>query len=242
MTHDRSPFERPLAARLERMAGPEPHVDVAASVRAATTSSPRWRFPHMFSVTKLFVAGAVVAAFGGYLVLDVVDPSGGDVTPGAAMAGASCPEAAALLEARDSGSPADPSIVSRIRMEPFGEDGTVDEASTLDESDGYGRVGFPIEGIPVEAEDERLVGTFSGDITAHFFTEGEGYMIGPIAIDNEAGSWSGQVRGHIAEGAAQLTFELVGDGAYAGCAVSLHGGFDGPFDGIVFPALAIGNA
>jgi hypothetical protein len=61
-------FERRLAAELQGMVGPMPRFDVSAITRAAATTPPRWGSPSVFSSTKLVVAGAVLAMFGGLLL------------------------------------------------------------------------------------------------------------------------------------------------------------------------------
>ena len=39
------------------------------------TQSPKWRFPSLFSVARIAVAGAIVALFGGFLLQGVLTPS-----------------------------------------------------------------------------------------------------------------------------------------------------------------------
>ena len=80
-----SAFERQLAIRLEQMAGPDPSVDVMASVRAATTRAPRMSSQAMFSATRFVVAGVVVALFGSFLLSGVLTQPRGD-EPGPAVA------------------------------------------------------------------------------------------------------------------------------------------------------------
>jgi len=70
---DMTAFERQLAARLERKAGPRRAVDALAIARSATASrSPTGRFQTMFSATKFVVAGVIVALFGGFLLTSVM--------------------------------------------------------------------------------------------------------------------------------------------------------------------------
>ena len=193
----------------------------------------------MFSAAKLFVAGAVVAAFGGYLIPDATDRSNGDIVPGAAMVGASCPEASALLEARESGLPADASIISRVQMEPFEDDTADEDSTTIDESDGYAQVTFSIDAIPVEGDDPRLDGLFSGEVTAHFFTEDNGYMSGSVRIENEAGSWSGEVNASDTNDGGRLYFQLVGDGAGQGSAQATPGPRAGAIVSVIASAVNV---
>ena len=89
---DMSAFERQLAARLQRMAGPEPFVDVSASVRAATTTAPRIRLHAAFSATRFVVAGVIVALFGGLLLAGVLSPQAGDQLPAAGASASPSPE------------------------------------------------------------------------------------------------------------------------------------------------------
>ena len=67
-----TPFERRLAAELDRMAGPGRRIDAPAMVRAVSTRSPRWRFPAMFGAARFAVAAAVALA--GAFVLSGVIP------------------------------------------------------------------------------------------------------------------------------------------------------------------------
>ena len=61
-------FERQLAAELGRMAGPGRRIDGMAMVRTVSRQRPPWRLRSVFSATKLMVAAAIVAVFGGFLL------------------------------------------------------------------------------------------------------------------------------------------------------------------------------
>ena len=78
---DMSAFERQLAARLQHLAGPEPFVDVSASVRAATTAVPKTRLLAMFGATRFVVASVIVALFGGFLLAGALTTQTSDETP-----------------------------------------------------------------------------------------------------------------------------------------------------------------
>jgi hypothetical protein len=69
---DMNAFERQLAAKVVRMAGPDPHVNALEIARSAATQSPKWRFQTMFNATRFVVAGAIVALFGGFVLSGVV--------------------------------------------------------------------------------------------------------------------------------------------------------------------------
>ena len=77
---DMNDFERQLAAKIGRMAGPEPHFNALEIARSAATQSPMWRFQSMISAAKFVVAGAIVALFGGFLLAGVLtQPNEGEV-------------------------------------------------------------------------------------------------------------------------------------------------------------------
>ena len=82
-------FERQLASRLQRKAGPPRSVDAMAIARAATTTTRRWRVQTMFSATKFAMAAVIVALFGGFLLSGVLTQQPGDEPIPAAGASAS---------------------------------------------------------------------------------------------------------------------------------------------------------
>jgi hypothetical protein len=101
---DMNAFETQVAREASREAGPSQPVDVASIVRSTTavSSARRWsvatrwfgsgRWPApgeggimVFSAVKLAAAAAIVALFGGFLLVGVVgDPQDGDLLPPAA--------------------------------------------------------------------------------------------------------------------------------------------------------------
>ncbi len=84
---DMQAFEREIAGVIQRAVGPARPVDAMAVARAASAQSPRWRFRSMFDATKLIVAGAIVALFGGFLLVGgLTQPRGEDVAPAAVSA------------------------------------------------------------------------------------------------------------------------------------------------------------
>jgi hypothetical protein len=62
-------LERLVADVAAEAAGPSRPVDVAAITGSATSQSPQWRVQPMFSATKYVAAGAIVALFGGFLLM-----------------------------------------------------------------------------------------------------------------------------------------------------------------------------
>jgi hypothetical protein len=84
---DMNAFERLVADEVQAEAGPSRPTDVAAVIRSAVAKSPKWRFRSMFSATKMLAATAVVALFGGLLVVGQLTQSVPNQAP-AADAGA----------------------------------------------------------------------------------------------------------------------------------------------------------
>jgi hypothetical protein len=73
---DMNAFEHQVAGEFVRRAGPVRPVDAAAIITAITaTQSPKWRFQTMFSATKFVIAGAIVALFGGGVLLTGIQPT-----------------------------------------------------------------------------------------------------------------------------------------------------------------------
>ena len=85
---DMTAFENRMAEDARRVAGPPRSVDAAAVFAAIPTSrSPKWRFESMFSATKLLVAGAIVALFGGFLLTGILTmPQEEEAAPAAVTA------------------------------------------------------------------------------------------------------------------------------------------------------------
>ena len=83
---DTNAFERLLAEEVQVEAGPSRPTDVAAVTRAAVTKSHRWRFTSMFGATKVLAGTAVVALFGGILMVAALEPGSADPAPAAAEA------------------------------------------------------------------------------------------------------------------------------------------------------------
>ncbi len=77
---DKRSFEDRIADELEGMAGPAPFVDALAVARSVAAQAPKRRFHIMFSATKLLLAGAIVALFGGFLLTSVL-PAQQDAPP-----------------------------------------------------------------------------------------------------------------------------------------------------------------
>lgn len=70
---DMNVFERLVAEKMLRRAGPEPVVDdVAIFTAIAAAQSRTWRFQAMFDATRFIVATAIVTLFGGFLLAGVL--------------------------------------------------------------------------------------------------------------------------------------------------------------------------
>jgi hypothetical protein len=80
---DMTAFERQVANEMSRIVGPARPVDDLAVLEATTTRSPTWRFQAMFSAVRFVVAAAIVALFGGFLLVGVVTQPSDEVVPAA---------------------------------------------------------------------------------------------------------------------------------------------------------------
>ncbi len=79
---DMTAFERQLAARLELLAGPEPHVDAMSSTRTAKTIASARRPFGMFSALRFVAAAVIVALFGSFLLAGVLTtPTSDEMAP-----------------------------------------------------------------------------------------------------------------------------------------------------------------
>jgi len=83
--NDMKAFEGQIAGVIQGVVGPPRPVDAMAVARSAATQSPKWRFQTMFSATKFVVAGAIVALFGGVLLVSQPFDQQGAGVPGAAQ-------------------------------------------------------------------------------------------------------------------------------------------------------------
>ncbi len=82
---DLNALERQIEGQLNGFAGPVLPVDDAAIFAAVAASQfPKWRFQSIFSATKFVVAGAIVALFGGFLLVGVLTQPNDDPAPAAA--------------------------------------------------------------------------------------------------------------------------------------------------------------
>jgi uncharacterized lipoprotein YbaY len=91
---DMRSFEARLAEELGLMAGPEPPVDALAVSRSVAAQAPKRRLQTMFSATKLVLASAIVALFGGLLMAGLLITQDGEpqapaaeTTPAAQVSG-----------------------------------------------------------------------------------------------------------------------------------------------------------
>jgi hypothetical protein len=64
-----SAFERQVADGLQHLAGPGRRIDAVAMAHTAASVSPKGRVLSMLTATRLIVAGAIVALFGGFLLV-----------------------------------------------------------------------------------------------------------------------------------------------------------------------------
>jgi hypothetical protein len=234
-------FDRQLASVVLRRVGPSEAVDDAAIFTAITAiQSPKWRFQSMFSVTKFVVAGAIVALFGGFLFAGVVTQPVEDAAPAAVATGRSCPEAGALASVVGSDRPATSTLAVPVHASGFlDEQGVSEDNATISEEDGYARITFLVEQT-VEVDDPRLSGTLSGEVTAHFLDDLAAVAVGDVRIDNDEGSWVGRMSGNMADETEQhFIVTLGGEGAYAGCAASLHLAEGGDMVGVIYPSEAV---
>ena len=168
---DMTDFERQLAARLEHKAGPQRPVDAMEIVRTATTSSSRWSFQSMFSATKFVVAGAIVAMFGGFLLIaQPFDQRDGGV-PGAAQSDD------AMAVAVFTG--------TEICCGQFGEAGTLSETS-----EGFRLEVGGWENAVIDATDPRLSGEYIWTWTS-LDVEGTKLFAATAEVLNDGGRWIG---------------------------------------------------
>ena len=100
-------FERLIADVATEAAGPSRPVNATEIMRAATTTTPRWRFQSMFSATKFVVAGVIVALFGGLMLSGVLTRQPSD-------------DSAPVVGASTSALPS-PAIESAIAVDPITE-------------------------------------------------------------------------------------------------------------------------
>jgi hypothetical protein len=240
---DLQTLEQRLAREMLRRAGPSEPVDDAAIFTAVSaTRSTMWRFPTMFDTLRFVIAGAVVATFGSFLVSGTLPQrSNSDPLPAAMTIGSSCPEAEAYEAAAGTGITAASALATPVSGTGFlGEQAVNEAGSSISAVDGYARISFLID-QEVEADDPRLSGHFTGRVTAHFFDDSTGVVVGDIRIENASGSWTGSARGQsTTQQAYQL--ELTGDGAYSGCGASLGvvgAAQVGDMFGVIYPLEAL---
>ena len=86
-------FEQQIAREVVREAGPEPRFDALSVSRSLTTSSRRWRSASLFSATRVVVAGAVVALFGGFLLAAVLTQPSEESAPIVGVSASASPRA-----------------------------------------------------------------------------------------------------------------------------------------------------
>jgi hypothetical protein len=199
---EQTAFERQVAAELERRAGPALPVD-APSIYATVVAdrSPRWRFQKMFDATKLALAAAVVALFGG-LLLNGALTGQTDVHPSAEATGVGVAVHGTL-------------------------DGDPSELTVSDAYEGqaFSAGAYVFDALPVDFDDDRLDGTLSGRVDMAFYFPEIVAMRGTVAITNEDGSWNGTVSGAGLTGNDwHVLMQFDGAGAYEGLSATLMPG------------------
>ena len=243
--NDMTTFEQQLASGLDQLAGPRRHVDAMAISRSvtATTTSRRWRFQSMFSATKFVVAGAIVALFGGFLLIaQPFDRQAGNV-PGAATDG----DRPAIEKVtgqfvsvvRGGRGDALPDFTYGVDRSAPGHDCSVADRCLFLEY--YRNEAFSGR---AEMNDERLSGevtmTHNVDLWGDEDAARPSVNWGTVAIENDAGAWTGthtsvnldvpswtkpaEPTAHALEDPTVEFWELVGSGAYEGWSAILYAG------------------
>jgi len=244
-------FERLIADVTREAMGPTRPVDVetvthsaATSVsvpRASVVTRPAGLDPigrperglSMFSAVKLVTAASIIALFGGFLMAGLIDPPDEAVPPAAESPSSEVsfdPET--MKMSRASGE-----VWYPKRLEP----------GVASMSDLRSHSHDQLWNYPLNLDDPRL----SGQVTAYnnydqFSLVSAGgsdtLMTGGLRIDNDDGSWTGQLSG-FSDDLWRFTAWLEGDGAYEGMGAVLH--FEVPVsadnvdpitvNGLVFP-------
>lgn len=233
--NEMSAFERQVEREVEREAGPEPAVDALAVARAATTSHSRWRIRPMFDATKVMIGVGAAAATGVFLASGLLaDPNDDPAVPGIEAPGASCPEASALGGADTAAAvPVRGTII-------FDEDAIDEQSATIDESDGYARIGYDVDEVVTGFDDERLNGELRGVVEAHFLADDAWVVEGEVMIVNDGGAWVGTDRGSgTSETDQRFQFYLRGTGDYSGCSaiIDLFGAYEA--SGVIYPTSVL---
>ncbi|MGI9642242.1 MAG: hypothetical protein ACR2N9_05615 [Acidimicrobiia bacterium] len=204
--HDMNAFEQQIAREVVAEAGPEPRFDAMSVSRSVTTHSPTRRFQSMFSATKLVVAGAVVALFGGFLLSGVLTTQQSDPQPPAAAASATA-----------SASPA-PVPVTTVTGR-YGVDFDVDPGPTTTALPGGGERSISLfPHLPIEVSDPRI----DGNVLLQEIVDDHPdvrYRMMNLRLETADGAWQAEPVTSIDDGstpgAISDTF-WVGEGAYEG--------------------------
>ena len=208
---DTNVLERLVADEMVRRAGPEPVVDDAAIFTAITTTqSPKWRLQSMFSATKFVVAGAIVALFGGFLLIAQPFEEQGASVPGAAT---------------DDG-PMAPVYVKMNFLEQYGSYGTEFETN-----EGMTGMEGGVLGGGADSTDPRLStgpdGFLVTDVELYIDGETEIETQG-IVIYNDGGRWVGTgIGGQIGISGSIGTSPLDADGDFSTVMLSGMEGYEG---------------
>ncbi|MGD8684738.1 MAG: hypothetical protein PVG27_12390, partial [Chloroflexota bacterium] len=142
-------FERQLAARLELIAGPEPHVDAMASARTAKTIASTRRPFDMIPTLKFVAAGVIVALFGGFLLTGILTTTTTEEVPPAAVTESPSPEATS--EPDEATEPPDP------QPSPMTADELLSGMVTEEVEPGVYRViNDGVRDLPIDGDDEYV--------------------------------------------------------------------------------------
>ncbi len=223
----------------------------------------KWRFQPMFSATKFVVAGAIVALFGGYLLVAQPFDQQETIVPGATTdAAASREDAVSVITGH-----LDADYGTQGPVSSYGENLAVPgdgmEGRVRDETDA---TIYPdrIEPWRIEMADARLSGDFTFTLNGDGWYDedcrpesetccpqcGPALFWGAVLIENDGGTWEGTwsfVHAHLVEGdpativtdVAPMVMRLVGTRDYEGLSAILYVTWqpvgDPSVQGLVFP-------
>jgi hypothetical protein len=236
-------FERQMAGGLSHMGGAGRRIDPIAMTRAAATQSPKWRFQSMFSATKFVVAGAIVALFGGFLLVGLLTQPSEESAP---VVGASASASPGDLDAKAM----TPSVFAIKLLSWDSRNGPYEQTYTEDPATGYITITGVLPGatldrhLMTEPADAELYGIDASDIDPRalgnltvvqaqgdgMHTEDGKFLVWTerswIRLENEDGAWVGTASTHalsIGVAFGWVSWELTGEGDYEGLTMFLEG-------------------
>lgn len=241
-------FERQIAGELSRMAGPGRHIDAMAMARTVASPTSRWpavtrwsrsgslpapteRGFSMFSAVKFVAAGAIVALFGGLLLIGTPMAEQQQLAPAAETTSAEPTYVAPV--------PVTGTMNADAEGVGWGSaDDVTQESDRMTKRGGGGTWTFEMDdprlnGVAYELRNLDLIGP------KYEYHEGEAFT-GTIELVNDEGSWVGSLRGYATMGPATRHWhiELTGTGGHEGLSALLEG--VGPYgsaelQGLLFP-------